>query len=264
MAQLISAPPSQPTSPETYPTVLSSTSVEHSYTLPPSVSVFKIYHSYTQTASPKTSDLSQSTPAPTSEDPIVPKEGVNGGVPPTHVRCPHCPIVLYKRNLFLHIQRKHGQVKDTTSQSHLTSVDQSNGLYAVRKNSRGLSVSVHVQCKTWGQQHVTRCESSPPSSPHLPLRPPQIQPLLHPPLNLCWTANHPHTTPQYHGCLNLQLLGTQTMELSPPAHKTVRLHHNILIKTQNPPVQTGILILTGHCALNFYFLSFSFYVNVCF
>ena len=53
---------------------------------------------------------------------------------------------LYKRNLFLNIQRKHGQVKDTTAQSHL--------LFT----SRGLSVPVHVQHKTWGQQHVTRCE----------------------------------------------------------------------------------------------------------
>ena len=160
MAKLTSAPPSQPPSPETHPTVLSSMSVEHSYTLPPSVSVVKIDHSYTQTASLKNPDLPQSTPAPTLEDPIAPKEEVTQDVPPTHVRCPHCPLVLYKRNLFLHIQRKHGQVKDTTSQCHLqnTSVDQSKGLLTVRKTSRGLSVPVHVQRKTWGQQHVMRCE----------------------------------------------------------------------------------------------------------
>ena len=155
MAQLTSAPPFQLSSPETQPTVLSSMSVEHSYTLPPSVSAVKIDHSYTQTP-----DLSQSTPAPASEDPIAPKEEVTKDVPPTHVRCLHCPLVLYKRDLFLHIQRKCGQVKDRTSQSHLQStlVDQSNSLYAVRKSSRGLSVPVHVQHKTWGQQHVTRCE----------------------------------------------------------------------------------------------------------
>ncbi|XP_036935622.1 uncharacterized protein LOC119008951 [Acanthopagrus latus] len=104
MAQLTLAPPSQPPSPETHLTVLSSLSVP--YTLPPSVSVVcvKIDHSYTQTASPKNPDLSQSTPAPTSEDPTAPKEEVTQDVPPTHVRCPHCPLVLYKRNLFLHIQ----------------------------------------------------------------------------------------------------------------------------------------------------------------
>ena len=58
MAQLNSAPPSQPPSPETHCTVLSSMSVENSYTLPPSVSAIKIDHSYTQTGSPKTPDLS--------------------------------------------------------------------------------------------------------------------------------------------------------------------------------------------------------------
>ena len=120
----------------------------------------KINYSYTQTASRKTPDLSQSPPAPTSEDPIAPKEEVTQDVPPTHLRCHHCPLVMYKRNLFLLIQRKHGQVKERTSQSYLqsTSVDQSNNLYAVRKTCRWLSVPVHVQSKTWVQQHVTRCE----------------------------------------------------------------------------------------------------------
>ncbi len=161
MAQLTSVPPSQPPSPETHPTVLSS-SVEHSYLLPPSVSAVKIDHSYAQTASPKTPavatdlkkdqkapaepeepDLSQSPPATTSDDPIAPEKEITGDVPTTHVKCPHFPVVLYKRNLFLHIQRKHGQVKDITAQSHLqsTSVDQSNGLYAVRKTSRGFMCS---------------------------------------------------------------------------------------------------------------------------
>ena len=92
MAQLTSVPLSQPPSPETHPTVLSSVSAEHSYTLPTSVSAIKIDHSYTQTASLKTPDLSQSTPAPTSEDPIAPKEEVTGDMPPTHLRCPNCPV----------------------------------------------------------------------------------------------------------------------------------------------------------------------------
>ena len=86
-------------------------------------------------------------PAPTSEDPTALEEEVSWDVPPAHVRCPHCPLVLYKRNLFLHIQRKHGKVKDTTAQCHLqsTSVDQSNSLYTVRKTSRGLSVPCVAQ-----------------------------------------------------------------------------------------------------------------------
>lgn len=153
MAQLTSATPPPPPSPETHPTVLSSLSFEHSYTLPPSVSAVKKDHSYPQPAS-------QSPPPPTAEDPIAPTEVVIGDVPQTHSMCPHCSVVLYKRNLFLHIKRKHGQVKDITAQSHLqsTSIDKSNGLFAVWKTSRGFSIPVHVQRKTWGQHQVTRCE----------------------------------------------------------------------------------------------------------
>jgi len=51
MVQLTSAPPPPPPSPETHPTVLSSLSFEHSYTLPPSVSAVKMDHSYPQPAS---------------------------------------------------------------------------------------------------------------------------------------------------------------------------------------------------------------------
>ncbi|XP_041932233.1 uncharacterized protein LOC121695442 [Alosa sapidissima] len=79
---------------------------------------------------------------------------------PRHVKCPHCTLVLYKKNLALHIQRQHGLPKDITAKSHLkgTCVDQSKGLYAVRKTSCGFSVPIHVQRKTWGQTKVTRCE----------------------------------------------------------------------------------------------------------
>ena len=139
----------------------------------------KTDHSYSQTASPKTPvaatdfeeeekapvepeelEPSQSPPATTSEDPIDPEKEASWDMPLTHVRCPHCLVVLYKKNLFLHIKRKHGLPKDITAQSHLksTSIDQSSGIYVVRKTSRGFSVPVHVQRKTWGQQHVTRCE----------------------------------------------------------------------------------------------------------
>uniref|UniRef100_A0A671XW58 Reverse transcriptase domain-containing protein n=1 Tax=Sparus aurata TaxID=8175 RepID=A0A671XW58_SPAAU len=59
----------------------------------------------------------------------------------------------------------------------------------------------------------------------------------------------------------LSTMGARAFSCSAPrlwnslTHKTVRLHHNIQIQTQNPPVQTGILTLTGHCALH---LSFPF------
>lgn len=107
---------------------------------PPSKSALILDHSYSLTASPKT---------PT-----------DFGLPPSHVKCPHCSLVLYRQNLLLHTQRKHSQPKDITAQSHLksTCVDQNNGLYVVRKTQRGFSVPVHVQSRTRDQQHVTKCE----------------------------------------------------------------------------------------------------------
>lgn len=34
------------------------------------------------------------------------------------VKCPHCSVVLYKKNLLVHIQRKHAKEKDITAASH--------------------------------------------------------------------------------------------------------------------------------------------------
>ncbi len=159
---------------ETYPTlsaiedyIAPSVSVEHSYTLPPSVSVLTSDHSYTvsQTASPKSPTITLesclSPSATTSEPPTshssLPEEAVTTAaqtakimeLPSSHVKCPHCSIVLYKKNLVLHIQRKHGGPKDITAASHLKSVcvDKSHSLYAVQKTSCGFSVPVHVQRK---------------------------------------------------------------------------------------------------------------------
>ncbi|KAL7375467.1 hypothetical protein ABVT39_018045 [Epinephelus coioides] len=121
-------------------------SLDHSYALPPSVSApatttkppeetvtqelpsSHLSHPLSQTASPKTPTLvtDQSAPATATVPPLQ----------SSHVNCPHCTIVVYKKN----------------------SVDQNNGVDAVRKIAKGFSVPVHVLRKTWGQQHVTKCE----------------------------------------------------------------------------------------------------------
>ncbi|XP_070404091.1 uncharacterized protein [Nothobranchius furzeri] len=76
-------------------------------------------------------------------------------------KCPHCALVLYQKNLTLHIQRKHTYKKDITESFHLRNVcvDPVNGIFAVRKvSSHGFSTPVHVQRKTWGNQQQTKCE----------------------------------------------------------------------------------------------------------
>lgn len=146
-------------------------SVEHSYSLPPPVLAVKMEHfkhrqhtwrhSAVVTGFKKERegpDLSQSPQLQPQRIPIAPEEEGTGAVPSTHVRCLLCPVVLYRQNLCLHIQRKHGHAKDITAQSYLprTSADQSNGLDAVRTASRGFSLPMHVQHETRGQQHLRR------------------------------------------------------------------------------------------------------------
>lgn len=71
------------------------------------------------------------------------------------VKCPHCALVLYKKNLATHIQRKHTKTKDSTATYHLkcVCVDQTHEEYAVQEES-SFSVPVHVQHKTH-----TKCEA---------------------------------------------------------------------------------------------------------
>lgn len=78
-------------------------------------------------------------------------------------RCPFCDALMNKRNLQKHIGRKHteGPMKDINAKSHLTSqcIDKTNGMFAVLKTTKGHSVPLHVQYKTWGETHRVLCES---------------------------------------------------------------------------------------------------------
>ncbi|KAG1925878.1 hypothetical protein F2P79_025235 [Pimephales promelas] len=77
------------------------------------------------------------------------------------IKCPHCSLTVLKKNLNIHINRKHtDHSKDITMHSHLSSVcvDPSNGLSAVQRSGHGFTIPVHVQRKTWGKTHYVRCE----------------------------------------------------------------------------------------------------------
>lgn len=77
------------------------------------------------------------------------------------VKCPHCNISMLRKNVNAHMLRKHAGVScDITQACHLPCivVDETNGVYAVRRNGHGFSVPVHVQRKTWGKVHMVKCE----------------------------------------------------------------------------------------------------------
>ena len=104
---------------------------------------------------------------------------------------------------------------------------------------------MYLWCVNVNECHL---QSSPQSSPQLPLRPPpRIHSLPLPPLNLCWTTMYPHITTHFNGCPVIQLFSTQALELPPPTHKTIRHHYNLQVTTQNSPVQTRTQRLTDHC-----------------
>ncbi|XP_062382763.1 uncharacterized protein LOC134070421 [Sardina pilchardus] len=83
------------------------------------------------------------------------------------IKCPHCPTVLFKRNLKVHVARHHkdlppppaaapGNLK-RAPQLKSVSVDRKNGIVAVQRHARGFLAPVHAQRKVSGGQ-VVRCD----------------------------------------------------------------------------------------------------------
>ncbi|XP_052435978.1 uncharacterized protein LOC127975954 [Carassius gibelio] len=113
--------------------------------------------------SPTTAVLT--TPSPTTAVPTTPAV-FSGRVcvrPVIRKRCPVCNILINKRNLKKHIDRKHTEepIQDINATSHLESqcIDRTNGIFTVLKVTKGHSVPLHIQVKTWGEHHKVICES---------------------------------------------------------------------------------------------------------
>ncbi|KAM7387380.1 hypothetical protein PAMA_009820 [Pampus argenteus] len=140
---------------------------DHCYTLPPSVSP------HSPVASPVSSNIpAASQPEASSTGARSPDASVKDAASypdttrPSYgvgslrlVKCPHCSLRLYKKNLGAHIKRKHEGLKDVTAASHLKNVcvDATRGIFAVQRVAHGFSVPVHVQRKTWGNHHRIKC-----------------------------------------------------------------------------------------------------------
>ncbi|XP_039598696.1 uncharacterized protein LOC120520234 isoform X2 [Polypterus senegalus] len=104
------------------------------------------------------------SPLPASPKPTLPARSRHSALSSKEsVQCPHCLVALYRRNLRLHIQRKHldRRVKDITQSCHLPSecLDGHNGIFAVGKSFHGPCSPLHVKRKTWGSGHQVVCES---------------------------------------------------------------------------------------------------------
>ncbi|XP_049339463.1 uncharacterized protein LOC125804568 [Astyanax mexicanus] len=75
--------------------------------------------------------------------------------------CSHCGIILNRRNLRLHILRRHAPIKsDITARNHLSAhcVDYKNGVFAVSKSFTAPSTPIHVIKRTWGPDQKIKCE----------------------------------------------------------------------------------------------------------
>ncbi|XP_067285677.1 uncharacterized protein [Pseudorasbora parva] len=83
------------------------------------------------------------------------------------VQCVHCGLTVNKKNLDIHIKRKH-TVKscDVTENRHLSSqcIDPVKGIYAVEKSFQRPCSVIHVQKKTSGPHPVVTCETDECSS----------------------------------------------------------------------------------------------------
>ncbi len=77
------------------------------------------------------------------------------------VQCVHCGVTVNKKNLDVHVKRKHTvKICDDTEDRHLPSqcIDPVSGIYAVEKSFRRPCSVIHVQKKTSGPHPVVACE----------------------------------------------------------------------------------------------------------
>ncbi|XP_072565367.1 uncharacterized protein, partial [Paramormyrops kingsleyae] len=77
------------------------------------------------------------------------------------VKCTSCGLILNRRNLRIHLRRRHTPIKmDITAQNHLSAqcVDYTNGVFAVAKSFIAPSTPVRVIKRTWGPEQKTMCE----------------------------------------------------------------------------------------------------------
>ncbi|XP_067303567.1 uncharacterized protein [Pseudorasbora parva] len=172
--QSTSVPLSEPCSASTVPCPPSAESTSVPLSEPCSASTVPCPPSAESTSVPLSEPCSASTvPCPPSaESTSEPSaESADHGIhaatrvhvrPVVRERCPMCNVVMNKRNIRKHIDRKHtNQVLDVNSKRHLRSecIDEVNGIYSVQKTFLGHSVPLHVQNKTWGENHRVTCES---------------------------------------------------------------------------------------------------------
>ncbi|XP_026060080.1 uncharacterized protein LOC113044317 isoform X3 [Carassius auratus] len=111
--------------------------------------------------------LSASTqvlPSPTISSVLVPPEqptAKRSQPKKNRIRCDHCDMELNKKNLRVHIRRKHTTVKEAiTLQRHLFCqvIDSKHGIFAVAKSFSAPSIPIHVQKKIWGVNDKVMCE----------------------------------------------------------------------------------------------------------
>ncbi|XP_028666702.1 uncharacterized protein LOC114658811 isoform X2 [Erpetoichthys calabaricus] len=75
--------------------------------------------------------------------------------------CCFCNLRLYKKNLKLHIKRRHSSTnveKNKSNRLPSVCIDSRRGIFAVAKTSTGPRYPIHVQKCTWGAKHVVICE----------------------------------------------------------------------------------------------------------
>ncbi|XP_073671205.1 uncharacterized protein [Paramisgurnus dabryanus] len=81
---------------------------------------------------------------------------------PKKVQCVHCGVTINKKNLNVHVKRKHTKkICDVTENRHLPSqcIDPVSGIYAVEKSFYRPCSVIHVQKKTSGSHPVVVCET---------------------------------------------------------------------------------------------------------
>ncbi|KAI7789432.1 putative HMG domain-containing protein 3-like [Triplophysa rosa] len=80
---------------------------------------------------------------------------------PKRTTCTFCNMIVNKKNIKIHIQRRHLSANtDVNANHHLPSqcIDRNKGIFAVGRTFSGFGNPIHVQKCTWGNNHQVSCE----------------------------------------------------------------------------------------------------------
>ncbi|XP_077406092.1 uncharacterized protein LOC144037980 isoform X2 [Vanacampus margaritifer] len=112
-------------------------------------------------AQPPDAPMQHPEPPEPIQAPTECSEAPNASSEQKKFMCPHCEVILYKKNFKTHCRRKHGHLFETVSKDKFLAcqcVDATRGVFAVEKSFSGPATPIHVVKNVGGATRKIMCE----------------------------------------------------------------------------------------------------------